>query len=245
MKITNAVATTVMSYEADGQLVIDATCTSLTVVVRGNCSITDNGTTTSLTEDAAISRTGLHGGDHALDTDSNGRIRIVDGAGVGEINTNAGRIVQVESMLGTITTLDGLATANAVSLASGLSSHETNIIAEFTTIKGATWASGTDTLEEIRDRGDSAWITATGFSTHNAANVWSVATRQLTATGLDLVLVDGKNLPNALEIIAAGVIGKISGAGTGTEVFVGLDEATTRATVTVDASGNRSAVTYV
>jgi hypothetical protein len=39
----------------------------------------------------------------------------------------------------------------------------------------------TDSLEAIRDRGDSAWITATGFSTHTAADVWAVATRTLTA----------------------------------------------------------------
>lgn len=44
----------VMSYETDGQIVIDATCTSLEIHVRGNCSITDNGTTTILTKDAAI-----------------------------------------------------------------------------------------------------------------------------------------------------------------------------------------------
>ena len=34
----------------------------------------------------------------------------------------------------------------------------------FTEIKGASWAT-TDTLEAIRDRGDAAWITATGFNT--------------------------------------------------------------------------------
>jgi hypothetical protein len=66
----------------------------------------------------------------------------------------------------------------------------------------------------------------------------------LVSTGLNLVLVDGRTLPAALQIIAAGVLGKVSGAGTGTEVFVGLDAATTRATVTVDASGNRSVVVY-
>lgn len=66
----------------------------------------------------------------------------------------------------------------------------------------------------------------------------------LPAAGLDLVLVDGKQLTNALEIIAAGVVGKISGAGTGTEVFVGLTGSDVRATVTVDGSGNRTAVTY-
>ena len=35
----------------------------------------------------------------------------------------------------------------------------------FTEIKGATWSSGTDSLEAIRDRGDAAWVTATGFNT--------------------------------------------------------------------------------
>jgi len=39
----------------------------------------------------------------------------------------------------------------------------------------------TDSLMAIRDRGDAAWITATGFSTHAPADVWSVATRVLTA----------------------------------------------------------------
>lgn len=42
--------------------------------------------------------------------------------------------------------------------------------AAFAEIKGATWAS-TDTLEAIRDRGDAAWATATGFSTLDAAGV--------------------------------------------------------------------------
>ena len=46
----------------------------------------------------------------------------------------------------------------------------TEMLAAFTQIKGATW-SVTDTLEAIRDRGDAAWITATGFSTHSAADV--------------------------------------------------------------------------
>lgn len=56
--------------------------------------------------------------------------------------------------------------------------------------------------------------------------------------------VDGKSITDSLQIIAAVVAGKISGAGTGTETFVGLDAATSRAVVTVDASGNRSAVSY-
>lgn len=60
LQIDNAVATTVMSYEADGQLVVDASCTSLTIVPRGNLSVTDNGTTTNINLDAAINRTGIN-----------------------------------------------------------------------------------------------------------------------------------------------------------------------------------------
>tara|TARA_Y100000310_G_scaffold328637_1_gene397083 strand:+ start:1751 stop:3136 length:1386 start_codon:yes stop_codon:yes gene_type:complete len=56
--------------------------------------------------------------------------------------------------------------------------------------------------------------------------------------------IDGKTPRQALRYIAAGLAGKISGAGTGTEIFVGIDASTTRFTVTTDASGNRTAVTY-
>lgn len=45
------------------------------------------------------------------------------------------------------------------------------IITHLTDIKGATFSGATDSLEAIRNQGDSAWITATGFSTHSAADV--------------------------------------------------------------------------
>lgn len=57
-------------------------------------------------------------------------------------------------------------------------------------------------------------------------------------------LIDGKTVVESLQIIAATTAGKVSGAGTGTEVFKALDGATTRVTVTVDDDGNRSTVTY-
>lgn len=56
--------------------------------------------------------------------------------------------------------------------------------------------------------------------------------------------VDGYSAEAALQIIAAVVAGKTSGAGSGTEIFKGLDGSTTRATVTVDEDGERSAVSY-
>jgi hypothetical protein len=44
-----------------------------------------------------------------------------------------------------------------------------------------TFDNTTESLEALRNRGDAAWITAVGFSTHAAADVWSVGTRILTA----------------------------------------------------------------
>lgn len=60
LTLKSGISTDTISYESDGQLIIDASCTSINVTVRGNCSITDNGTTTSLTQDAALSRTSIN-----------------------------------------------------------------------------------------------------------------------------------------------------------------------------------------
>ena len=70
----------------------------------------------------------------------------------------------------------------------------------------------TDSLEALRDRGDAAWITATGFSTHAAADVWSVATRQLTATQTFNVTGDiTGNLSGSVGSVT-GAVGSVTGA---------------------------------
>jgi hypothetical protein len=62
---------------------------------------------------------------------------------------------------------------------------------------------------------------------------------------LDLAgAIDGKTLRQSLRYLAALLAGKVSGAGTGTETFMGLEGATNRVQVTVDATGNRSNVVY-
>jgi hypothetical protein len=76
----------------------------------------------------------------------------------------------------------------------------------------------------------------------------------LTTAERDAIASAHLNLPNGIETgvtpkqwqqrVGAVVAGKISGAGTGTEIFVGLDGVTVRATATVDGSGNRSNWVY-
>jgi hypothetical protein len=105
--------------------------------------------------------------------------------------TNAPASVATAAELAKVPKSDSNVTWNATALASintqadaALADYDgptkTEMDAAFTEIKGATWAS-TDSLEAIRDRGDAAWITETGFSTHSAADVWAVATRTLSA----------------------------------------------------------------
>ncbi len=62
--------------------------------------------------------------------------------------------------------------------------------------------------------------------------------------GLTNGIETGVTPKQALQRIGAVVAGKISGAGTGTEVAVGLDNSTDRVSATVDNAGNRSAMGY-
>ena len=87
------------------------------------------------------------------------------------------------------------------SISADIATNKTHL----TDIKGATWSAVTDTLEAIRDRGDAAWITATGFSTHSAADVWAVATRVLTA-GTNIALAKGTGVTGFNDIAAADIL---------------------------------------
>lgn len=70
----------------------------------------------------------------------------------------------------------------------------------------------------------------------SALHIASVLNYQALETGVTIL--------QGLQRIAAVCAGRVSGAGTGTEIFVGLDEATTRVTVTVDNDGNRTDIVY-
>lgn len=80
-----------------------------------------------------------------------------------------------------------------------------------TAMKGATFDTNTDSLEALRNRGDAAWTTATGFSTHTAADVWAVATRVLTA-GTNIVLAKGTGITGFNDLSAAQVNAEVDTA---------------------------------
>ena len=104
----------------------------------------------------------------------------------------------------------------------------------------STFVSTTDSLEAMRDRGDAAWITATGFSTHSAADVWAVAVRQLTGT-------QAFNLTGNITGNLSGSVGSVTGAVTvGTnndKTNYSIADATSDAVI-ADAVWNAATVTY-
>jgi len=68
---------------------------------------------------------------------------------------------------------------------------------------GTAWsfARTDDSLEALRARGDAAWITATGFSTHTAADVWAVGTRELTGAA-NITSTGGTTVPQTGDSFA-------------------------------------------
>jgi len=127
-----------------------------------------------------------------------GELKIKDGAeiipstqtSVDTIDTNVDAI-----LVGIATTIPAQITAlnnlSAAQVATELATYDAPTKAEmdaaFTEIKGPTFTS-TDTLEAIRDRGDSAWITATGFAT--PANITDAQTALTTEINANETKID-------------------------------------------------------
>jgi len=87
---------------------------------------------------------------------------------------------------------------------------------------GGTFDSSTDSLQAIRDRGDAAWISGS-FLTQSYE--------------------DSETLQDFFRLARAALVGKISGADTGTVLIKSADGTKDRITATVDASGNRITIT--
>lgn len=144
----------------------------------------------------------------------------------------------------------GLATAAALAT---VDTVVDSILVDTTAMKGATFDTSTDSLEAIRNRGDSAWITATGFSTLDAAGVRTAV--GLASANLDTQLagipdavhdevVDGSyTFRQSTRLQNSAMAAKLSGAATTTVTIRDVGDTKDRIVATVDADGNRTALT--
>lgn len=86
-----------------------------------------------------------------------------------------------------------------------------------------------------------------------AAAVWAYVSRTLTSGGavpadiaaavLEAAVDGAVTVEESIRLQNAVLLGKVSGAGTGTEVFRDINDTKNRVTATVDSSGNRTAIT--
>lgn len=125
--------------------------------------------------------------------------------------------------------------------------------ATLTAIKGTGFDTTTDSLVKIHD--DHVTHLSAAPSTHAAADVWTVGTRALTdkagfslsAAGIDAIIDDviegSLTLRQAIRIYLAALAGKSTGGGTSTLTFRDNADSKARITATVDADGNRTAIT--
>jgi hypothetical protein len=92
------------------------------------------------------------------------------------------------------------ASTDAAGIRSAIGLASANLDSQLTTIVA-------DTNELQLNQG--AWLTATGFSTHSAADVWAVTTRALTATGLDAISTWTVDVTGGLSGTVGGIAGTI------------------------------------
>ncbi len=73
-------------------------------------------------------RTAINGGDYALSTDANGRIRIVDGTGAGELDTSSGVVIARDHSGAALATAASIAALNNLSSAQAQTAAEAAIV---------------------------------------------------------------------------------------------------------------------
>jgi hypothetical protein len=107
---------------------------------------------------------------------------------------------------------------------------------------GATWVFAATVPSG--DVGDSIQVEASGVVS-GQTQVIVLAEGQLVAlqSVQEPIDADGLDLEEAMRIALAALAGKVSGGGTSTNVIKAADDSKTRITATVDANGNRTAIT--
>jgi hypothetical protein len=163
-----------------GDITISGTSASGTTIQLDGIGLepTDTSVNTTVTN-RMINRENYIGGDYALDTDSNGRMRIVDGTGAGEINTNGGAIVSVITT--DVATALGADAVDGTSMADG-------------TITAAKIAADAITNAKIADDAIAAENLKTGALTADA-----FAADALVAATFKAASLDGKGDWNTVE----------------------------------------------
>ena len=138
-----------------------------------------------------------------------------------------------------VDTIDDLLDTEISAIISGVADLPTN--AELATALGTADDAVLAQVGLVKAKTD--LIPASPAAVGSAMTLTSGERDSIAAALLDLAnAIDTLTPRQVLRVMAAILAGKVSGAGSGTETFVGMDDSTVRAVVTVDNDGNRTAV---
>ena len=156
----------------------------------------------------------------------------VQGNVTGSVGSVTGAVGSVTGSVGSVTGAVGSVTGNV----SGSVASVTGSVGSVTGAVGSVTASVT-----VGTNNDKTGYSISGTKTTlDALN--DISTANILASGN----VDGLTIEQSLKVLGAGMAGIVAGAATTSMTFKGWNgNATTRITATVDASGNRTAVTVV
>lgn len=209
---------------------------SVTATVNANVTQLSGDTTAADNAEAFFDGTGYAGTGNTIPTVTTvASVTAIATGGITAGSIAADAIGASELAADAITEIQsGLATASALSTVAGYLDTEVAAIlaavdTEVTAIKAKT-----------------DLIPASPAATGDAMALTSGERSTLAAAILDLAdaIETGLTPRQAFRLIAAGIVGKLSGAGTSTEVFRNaVADSKARITATVDSSGNRSAIT--
>lgn len=189
-----------------GQVILAASLTAGSFSIRGVVQITDNSAGATIITEAALARTPIQSlilndatpfpganVDAAISSRSSHAAADVWAVGTRELTAlTPAQLTAIQSEI-----LADATPFNGADIAAILLDTGTTLPARLTGIEGAGFVTGTDSLEAIRDQGDAAWLTAVGFSTLTAQDVWDELLSGLVVAGST-----GEALGVLLDIIA-------------------------------------------
>ncbi len=191
------------------------------------------------------------------------RLAVADLVGSGDLDAIGGLIVQLIADIdgsGEISDADVkafLAAVAALTGSGGASGTRTGLGALLSALTGS-GTTATSIATGIGELDADLVVTGTGLTTGNVGQaVWSAIAavnndpgtmgEKLNDAGSASnpwteIIESGLSAAEILRIVAAALAGEVSGAGSGTETFKGLDGSTDRIVSTVDVDGNRTSV---
>ena len=176
----------------------------------------------SLSSGAVIVQSGTSAGQIDL---SSGQVKVQSGTGAGQILTSSGKVSIVSTDIDAVWD---------VTLASHVSAGSTGFALNAAGSAGDPWATA---LPGAYSAGTAGFILGTNLN----ATISGVPTANWTlSNGIET----GWTPQQAMRIMLSALGGKLSGAATTTVVIRNVTDAKDRVTATVDANGNRTAVTY-